>query len=220
VSFTPNKNLQIPASGSFNNAWAAPVNLNFSEIDTALGGNTLIDVTGVTAGTYILTLAQYQPVNIEFAGPMSGNLTYVLPTGVGGLWTVGNLTSGAFTITFGIVGGVGPIIPQGFRSLVISNGANSVFADSAGPAQAQASAQAFATAADVVVTTNANTFATNAANTAQANAGAFSANASNLSSGTVPNAQLPNVGVMPGIIIQADPGGTPTGPPGTLWLYY
>jgi hypothetical protein len=220
VSFTPNKNLQMPASGSFNNAWAAPVNLNWSEIDTALGGNSQIDVTGVASGEYTLTLAQYLPPDIAFVGTLGGNLVYAVPTGVGGTWTINNATTGAFTITFSVVGGVGPVIAQGFRSLVVSNGVNAGLADTSGPSQAQSNAEAFATAADVVVTTNANTFATNAANTAQANAETFSAIASNLSSGTVPNAQLPNVGIGPGVIIQADPGGTPSGPPGTLWLYY
>jgi hypothetical protein len=39
-------------------------------------------------------------------------------------------------------------------------------------------------------------------------------------SGTVPNSHLPNVGLMPGVVIQADPGGTPSGAPGTMYLYY
>lgn len=60
--------------------------------------------------------------------------------------------------------------------------------------------------------------------TAAALAGAGSAitalNGSNVSSGTVAAARLPLIGSLAGVIIQADPGGTPTGPAGTMWFYY
>ncbi len=39
-------------------------------------------------------------------------------------------------------------------------------------------------------------------------------------SGTVPNAHLPNIGSMPGVTITADPGTTPSGSPGQIFLYY
>jgi len=219
-TFTPNKNIQMPASGSFNNDWDVPVNADWAIIDNAFGGNTLIDVTGVAAGTYALTLSEYTPINIQFTGTISGNLVYVLPAGVGGIWTVGNTTTGAFSLTFGISGGVGPVLLQGFRTITVSNGANVGVADSALAAGAVASAEAFATAADTVVLSTAESFATNAANTAQANAIATAANASNLSSGTVPNAQLPNPGVGPGVTIAADPGTTPSGAPGAIFYYF
>lgn len=219
-TFTPNKDLIEPANGSFNNIWDEPLALNWTSIDASFGGNTAINVTGVSAGTYALLLAQYQPPNIAFSGTIGGNLMYVLPAGVGGIWTVLNNTSGAFTLQIGVSGGSAVAVLQGLRSLIVSDGSSVGLADTSAAAQAQANAQAFATSADVVVATNANTFATAAANAAQAAAIATSANASNLSSGTVPNAQLPNVGVMPGVIIQADPGGTPSGPPGTIWFYY
>jgi hypothetical protein len=221
MAFTVNKSIQQPANGSFNNDWDVPVNADWAIIDNAFGGHSVINVTGVTAGTYTLTLAQYQPPIIVFTGTITANLVYQLPAGVGGIWSVQNVTIGAFTVGFKVTGSVGTLIlAQGFRTLVLSDGSGPDTADDALPLQAQANAQAFATAADVVVTTNTEAFATAAANTAQSNAETFSANASNLSSGTVPNAQLPNVGIGPGVIIQADPGGTPTGPPGTLWLYY
>ena len=220
-AFTPNKNIEQPDRGSFNNDWDLPVNADWGIIDTAFGGNTIINVTGVAAGTIAFTTTQYTPPNITFDGTISGALIYVLPSGVGGMWSMANFTSGAFTIFIGCAGGAGPIqIVQGVRSLVVSDGFQVQLADTSPAAQAQANAEAFATAADATVLSTAETFATNAANTAQANAEAFSANASNLASGTVPNAQLPNVGLMPGVIIQADPGGTPSGPPGTIWLFY
>jgi hypothetical protein len=45
-------------------------------------------------------------------------------------------------------------------------------------------------------------------------------NATNLTSGAVPAGRLPNIGLMPGITIQADPGGTPSGAVGDMWFYY
>jgi hypothetical protein len=63
-------------------------------------------------------------------------------------------------------------------------------------------------------------FATAAAASALASAETFAENASNISSGTVANAHLPNVGAGPGVTIQADPGTTPSGVFGDLFLYY
>jgi hypothetical protein len=219
---TPNKNLIEPANGSFTNDWDVPVNANWTSIDAAFGGNTIINITGLAPGTYALTVSQYQPPNIVFTGTLTASVTFVLPVGVGGVWSVKNSTTGAFNIIFGVTGGGQVAIPQGgLRSIVISDGAfDTGFADSAQIAGAIVTAEAFATAADAVVLASAESFASAASATAQSNAETFSKNASNLSSGTVPNAQLPNIGLMPGVIIQADPGGTPTGPPGTMWLFF
>lgn len=217
---TTNKNLQEPANGSFNNDWDVPVNSNWSIIDSALGGTTSIVVTGVAAGTYAFTSGQYTPPNIEFTGTIGGNLVYVLPSGVGGIWTVLNNTSGAFTISIGVSGGSSIVVIQALRSLIVSDGSAIALADTSAPAQAQANAEAFATAADAVVTTNTEAFATAADVVVLANAESFSKNASNLASGTVPNGVLPNIALMPGVTIQADPGGTPSGAPGSMFFYY
>lgn len=186
-TFTTNKNIEKPASGSYNNAWAAPVNQDWDDIDNALGGTASINVTGVGAGTYALTVAQYQPPNIEFIGTLTAALTYVIPPGVGGIWTIANGTIGAFSLIFGVSGGGAIVIPVGAgfgRSIVTSDGNSVTFADSAQiyaaelyansvANTAQANAQAFATAADTTVLSTAETFATNAANTAQTNAENF-----------------------------------------------
>jgi hypothetical protein len=220
MSFTPNKNLAEPTPGSLNNAWGPVVNQNFAQIDTAFGGTSVINVTGVTAGTYALTLSLYEPINLEFTGTISGNLVYVVPSGVGGIWTVANNTSGAFTVSIGVSGGGAAGVLQGFRTLLVSDGSNVAFADNSLAAQAQANAQAFATAADAVVLSTAESFATNAANTAQNNAQTFARNANNINTGTVGAAFLPLAGNLGGITIQADPGGTPSGSPGDIFYYY
>lgn len=48
----------------------------------------------------------------------------------------------------------------------------------------------------------------------------LSLGASQIVSGTIANARLPNVGAMPGVTIQSDPGGTPSGAVGAIFLYY
>jgi hypothetical protein len=45
-------------------------------------------------------------------------------------------------------------------------------------------------------------------------------NAGSQLNGIVPNTHLPNVGSMPGVTIAADPGTTPSGSPGQMFLYY
>jgi hypothetical protein len=121
--FTGNKGFEQPAAGDYVNAWAPVVNLNWSEIDLALGGTTSISVTGISAPTTTLTLAQYRPPNIEFSGTLSANLNYQIPTGVGGMWSLSNETpASAFTLSFSIAAGNSLTLPPG-RILIISDGA-------------------------------------------------------------------------------------------------
>lgn len=120
-NFTTNKGLEQPASGDYVNAWASPVNQNWSEIDQALGGTTNISVTGISAPTTTLTLTQYRPPNIEFTGALGTNLTYQIPTGVGGMWSINNATTGTFSLSFAIAAGNSLALATG-RTLIISNG--------------------------------------------------------------------------------------------------
>jgi hypothetical protein len=129
-TFTTNKHIEKPASGDYNNAWAAPVNADWDDIDNALGGHAAISVTGVGAGTYALTVPQYQPINVEFTGVLTAALVYVVPTGVGGIWSVSNGTTGAFSLTFGVSGGGSFVVPQGQRALLICDGTSMVSAQS------------------------------------------------------------------------------------------
>ena len=130
-SYTQNKGIEQPASGSYNSTWATPVNNDWEDIDNAFGGSATIDVTGVSAGIYTLTLAQYQPPNIIFTGAITGNLVYILPANVGGLWTIKNATSGGATLTFMAAGGGSVVLPQGQRTFVVTDGTNMEFAQSA-----------------------------------------------------------------------------------------
>jgi hypothetical protein len=219
-TFTPNKNIQEPANGSFNNDWDVPVNNNWSEIDTCFGGSTAISVTGLGAGSIALSIAQYQPPNIAFNGTISAPLAYVLPANVGGMWSIFNNTSGSFPLTFAVSGGGSLLLQQGQRSLVVCDGTNMQLADTAAASQAIVTAEAFATAADTVVTTNANAFASSAAATAQTNAENFAENGANILIGVISPAVLPAIGKLQGVIIEADPGGTPVGTAGQMYFFY
>lgn len=218
-TFTTNKSIEKPASGDYNNAWAAPVNADWDDIDTALGGHVVIDVTG-RSGAVALTLSQYRPPIIDFVGVLTAAVTFVLPAGVGGIWTLGNATSGAFALNFGVSGGGTLQLLAGNASLVSSDGTNVALADTSAASQAQANAESFATTAANNAQSAAVTTSEAYTDTKVAAERALAQNASNLSSGTVPNAQLPLIGNMPGVTIAVDPGSAPTGVAGDVWMFY
>jgi hypothetical protein len=179
---TPNKSLDLPTTGEYVNSWGPVLNTNWTDVDTALGGVTSINVTSVVSNNYPLTLAQYTPPNIEFTGVQSGTLAYFIPAGVGGMWSISNATTGTgFSLIFFINEGNGITLAQG-RTLIVSDGATVAIADSATAASAVAAAEASAAATYVPLTTP--------------------------------------VGLMTGVTIAANPGTTPTGSPGDLFLYY
>lgn len=100
---TTNKGLNQPVIGS--TGWGTPLNDNFGYIDDAFGGVTTINVTGVTVTPVVLTQTQYQKLIIKFTGTLTANVTYQLPSGIGGKWVLRNSATGAFTITFASLGG-------------------------------------------------------------------------------------------------------------------
>src|ERR1700690_1121150 len=93
--FTTNKNLEMPASGSYNDVWSVPVNSDWLALDTALGGNVSIVLSNSDVN---LSLAQYLPPNIILTGTLSADVYLYLPAGVGGIWSIFNATAGAFTV--------------------------------------------------------------------------------------------------------------------------
>ena len=210
--FTPNKNIQEPASGSFNNAWATPVNANWAIIDEAFGGTTSIVVTGVVTPNNTLTTTQYTPPNIEFTGTLGLGLAYFVPAGVGGIWSLYNNTSGAFGIEFGYstLPSVIPL-PAGTRTFVIGDGTNMQIAHTNIPAVNESAVTAWQAAIAIQGSQ---------IQSAIALGNIPSLPASQITSGTFPVARLPQIGTLNGITIQADPGTTPTGTFGQIFFYY
>ena len=127
---TTNKGLNQPALNS--TSWNTPLNDNFGYIDAALGGVTTINTTGIGTTPVSLTLTEYQNLILNVTGPLTANVTYQMPSGVGGEWIVSNNTTGAFTLTIrNAAAGAQVVIPTGGRRTVYSDGTNVYFADSA-----------------------------------------------------------------------------------------
>jgi hypothetical protein len=125
---TTNKDLAQPIVNSTN--WDVPINANTAVIDAALGGNTTKNVTGVGITPVVLTASEYQKLVLTFSGTLTANVTYHIPSGVGGQWIVRNATSGAFTVTIGnVAAGTSFVAPQGFVRTVYSDGTNIRAAD-------------------------------------------------------------------------------------------
>lgn len=224
-TFTLNKSIEQPASGSYSNAWAAPVNNDWAIIDTALGGVTNISVTGVGGPSVTLTLSQYQPPNIIFTGTLSANLIYQIPSGVGGLWSVYNNTTGAFTLDINSAGGGdGVILTQGQRAFVISDGTNVDLAQNVVTSFSQLLGQA--SNAQVPESAVQQWQFGLFIQCAQLIDGPIALGlipaipSSQITSGTIANARLPNVFAGPGVTIQSDPGTTPSGTFGDVFAYY
>lgn len=123
-TFSPNKSLELPASGDYVNTWATPVNADWTAIDTSFGGLTSINVVSAS-GTIVLSVDQYRPPNIVISGLLTANVNYQLPSGVGGTWSIFNNTTGAFSVTFSSAGGGTAVaLMQGSRTLVLCDGTN------------------------------------------------------------------------------------------------
>lgn len=134
---TTNKSLNLPAYNSA--SWDVPLNANFSSIDSAFGGSTVKNPTGIS-GTVVLTSAEYTPpllvigTSLTGTATLSNNVTYQIPSGVGGYWFVYNNTTNSGTNTFGVTissggGGTSIGLRQGVTTAIISDGTNIGYAD-------------------------------------------------------------------------------------------
>jgi len=101
-TFSTNKNLELPANGDYVNTWNIPVNSDMSIIDAALGGTTSLNAS---SGSVTLTAAQYQKMILNVTGSIAANVTYTIPSGVGGQWVVKNLTTGGYSVIIASAGG-------------------------------------------------------------------------------------------------------------------
>lgn len=128
MSFTTNKNLETPARGSNVDVWDVPLNSDFDIIDLALGGVTNLNAG---SGSVTLTNVQYQPLIISIAGTLASNITYTIPSGVGGQWIIRNTaTGGSYTVTFASAGGGDSVvIERNINTLIFSDGTNVRFSD-------------------------------------------------------------------------------------------
>ena len=101
-TFSTNKSLELPANGDYVNTWNIPVNGDMSIIDAALGGTTSLNAS---SGSVTLTATQYQKMILNVTGSISADVTYTIPSGVGGQWVVKNLTTGGYSVVIASGGG-------------------------------------------------------------------------------------------------------------------
>jgi hypothetical protein len=131
-SYTTNKRLEKPANGDYVDLWNVPVNGDMDVIDQALGGVTSLNAT---AGSATLTYTQYRSLLITITGAISASVIYTIPSGVGGQWTVQNLTTdsvgGPWTVTFASGGGGTSVTADRNATAIInSDGTNVQYSDS------------------------------------------------------------------------------------------
>lgn len=87
-----------------------------------------------TGGTVTLTSAQAANALIYVTGVLTSNLLIEFPAS-SGRWFIANQTTGAFSVTGAVVGGIDPgtVIPQAEQGIVMSNGTNMVPAQTTTP---------------------------------------------------------------------------------------
>jgi len=137
-TYTVNKSIEKPAYNDYSSnptGWSGPINTDWDIIDKAFGGTTVKNPTGVS-GTVNLVASEYQSavlvigVSISSAATLTANVVYTIPSGVGGVWSIFNNTTGAFTVTFSSLGGgTSVVLDQGRTTFVFSDGTNIRIAD-------------------------------------------------------------------------------------------
>ena len=124
-TFTTNKVLELPGNGDYIDTWNIPVNGDMSIIDQAFGGVTNLNAT---IGSVTLTSTQYRSLILNITGTIAADVTFTIPSGVGGQWVVDNNTSGDFDIIIASGGGGSSVtVPQGQSNLVASTGTDILF---------------------------------------------------------------------------------------------
>ena len=117
-----NKGMTLPANGEYVNTWNIPVNADLTIIDNALGGTTSLNAT---SGSVTLTAAQYQPLILNVTGSIAANVTYTIPSGVGGQWVVKNLTTGGYSVVIASAGGGSSVsVANNIVATVVCDGTN------------------------------------------------------------------------------------------------
>jgi len=144
MSITTNIALNEPAYNSTSPTWDQPLNYNSTILDQVFGNTTGVSVntggsttyTNITAPSATAAGSTSQAMRFNLTGALAANQNVLLPQGVAGMWIVSNNTSGAYTVTLGSNNGSNAaagntiIAPQGYNSIVYSDGTNVGVADS------------------------------------------------------------------------------------------
>ena len=90
---------------------------------------TVINVAG--GGDYTLSTTELNRVAYNFTGLLTDNRDVIVPPTIQQYW-ISNSTTGAYTLTVKVAGGVGVSVAQGGRAIAYSNGTDVVLADTGG----------------------------------------------------------------------------------------
>jgi len=126
---TSNILLSVPTRGSDPGTWDLPLNNNSSALDGLLGGSVTVSLSNIPvtlsapAGVVTAGAGPFQSQNriLKFTGTLTSNVPVTLP--LPGEYTIQNLTTGNFVVTFVSAGG-GKIIstPQGSIMKIFNDG--------------------------------------------------------------------------------------------------
>ena len=123
---TTNLSMNEPSYNQTSPTWDNPLNNNTTILDAAFGNTTSIALTN---SNVTLTATQLQVMQVKFTGAISANIIVTVPA-IGGRWTFTNSTTGAYTVTIASAGaGTSVVAPQGYSTLMFSDGTNIVLAD-------------------------------------------------------------------------------------------
>jgi len=115
---SPNKLLDRPDKGDLD--WSTPLNYNFTDLDSILGA-TVQPVN--VANVYTLSSTDIQNSRINVTGTITADANVTIPATFGGYWIVSNNTTGAFNVRVKVLTGANLVtVPQGFSTIVFSNG--------------------------------------------------------------------------------------------------
>ena len=121
-TFTTNKSLEKPGNGDYVDTWNVPVNGDMDVIDQAFGGVTNLNGS---SGSATLTDTQYRSLILTITGVLTGNITYTIPSSVGGEWIVRNATTGSFDVIFTVSGSASPVtLLRNKLNYIYSDGTN------------------------------------------------------------------------------------------------
>lgn len=143
-TYTPNKNFILPNTGGYVDTWGTALNTyDFTAIDTAFSGITTINwVNSGTTPSPAKELTQTEAVSaflyIPATNSLLNNTVINLPSGVQGQWTVLNLATGIYTVTFQVPIAPGSTTAAGttvvcnttVSSIIFSDGTNVRLSDS------------------------------------------------------------------------------------------
>lgn len=135
-SYTPNRFLEEPAYNDYSSSptgWTVPMNNNLTAIDSCFGASLSLSST---TGTINLTAIQCRCAIFLVSGTLTGNVTYVIPAGVGGVWSVNNASTGGFSVSFtNATSGSGAYtLPSGWCSITCTGATVSATNTAAGAA--------------------------------------------------------------------------------------